>query len=129
MKPTKVAMYVVVGLLTLVLASIVLSAIFAAIAFVWLLARLIVFLLVVGILGYVGYKAYSTVSGILPSRNTSSVSPPSAESSQSADPVTTLKNRYARGELTEAEFERKLERLLDEREYDDIDRELQRERF
>lgn len=44
----------------------------------------------------------------------------------------TLKNRYAAGELSDAEFERKLERLLeleadaDEPEFDEIDRELER---
>jgi uncharacterized membrane protein len=29
------------------------------------------------------------------------------------DPIATLRERYARGELTEAEFERRLDRLLD----------------
>lgn len=33
-----------------------------------------------------------------------------------ADPVTELQNRYAAGELSEAEFEAKLERLLDSNE-------------
>ena len=32
---------------------------------------------------------------------------------EDVDPVTTLQNRYAAGELTEAEFEAKLEALLD----------------
>ncbi|ELY54983.1 SHOCT domain-containing protein [Natronococcus jeotgali] len=32
---------------------------------------------------------------------------------ESVDPVTELQRRYAAGELSEAEFERKLERLLD----------------
>ncbi|WP_255170200.1 SHOCT domain-containing protein [Natrononativus amylolyticus] len=36
-----------------------------------------------------------------------------AEDRAEVDPVTTLQNRYAAGELTEAEFEAKLEQLLD----------------
>ena len=46
------------------------------------------------------------------------------------DAVETLKNRYAAGELTDEEFERKLERLLETEtphpEPDEIDRELER---
>ncbi|MDZ7849499.1 MAG: SHOCT domain-containing protein [Halodesulfurarchaeum sp.] len=46
------------------------------------------------------------------------------------DAVETLKNRYAAGELTDDEFERKLERLLETEianpEPDEIDRELER---
>jgi uncharacterized membrane protein len=35
------------------------------------------------------------------------------ESAAADDPVATLRERYARGELTEAEFERRLDRLLE----------------
>lgn len=55
------------------------------------------------------------------------------EETNETDPLETLKNRYAAGELSEAEFERKLERLLEieesegkTAEYDEIDRELDR---
>ncbi|MBS3760847.1 SHOCT domain-containing protein [Halodesulfurarchaeum sp.] len=55
------------------------------------------------------------------------------EDTNETDPVETLKNRYAAGEISDAEFERKLERLLEieesestTAEYDDIDRELDR---
>lgn len=35
------------------------------------------------------------------------------ESTEREDPLETLRDRYARGELTDAEFERKLDRLLE----------------
>lgn len=55
------------------------------------------------------------------------------EDTSEDDALETLKNRYAAGEISDAEFERKLERLLEIEEsedatgeYDDIDRELDR---
>jgi uncharacterized membrane protein len=55
------------------------------------------------------------------------------EDTSEDDALETLKNRYAAGEIGDAEFERKLERLLEieesegeTAEYDDIDRELDR---
>lgn len=39
-----------------------------------------------------------------------------ADSPAGTDPVTTLQRRYAEGELTEAEFERRLDRVLDANE-------------
>lgn len=39
-----------------------------------------------------------------------------AEESVEADPVTTLQERYAAGDLSEAEFEAKLDRLIDANE-------------
>jgi uncharacterized membrane protein len=40
------------------------------------------------------------------------------EATATADPLEALRERYARGELTEAEFERKLERLLETEDLD-----------
>ncbi|MFW5900400.1 MAG: SHOCT domain-containing protein [Halodesulfurarchaeum sp.] len=55
------------------------------------------------------------------------------EDESEIDPLETLKNRYAAGELSDAEFEAKLERLLEleeseaaTAEYDEIYRELDR---
>jgi len=42
--------------------------------------------------------------------------------------VDRIKQRYADGDLSEAEMERMLEREIDKGEYDSIDRELGRER-
>ena len=135
MTPAKVATYVILGLLGLVLVSLVMSALFAAIAFVWLLARVIFVLVILGVVGFVGYKAYSLVSGLLPGSESTPDRASSTggltgsdDSMESTDSVDDLKERYTSGNITEAEFERKLERVLDDREYDDIDRELQRDR-
>ncbi|WP_276254852.1 SHOCT domain-containing protein [Halomontanus rarus] len=71
-----------------------------------------------------------------------------AETTTPTDPMDTLRRRYAAGDISEAEFERKLERLLetegrspgdssagpppnatsDDRIRDELDRELERER-
>ncbi|MDZ7746456.1 MAG: SHOCT domain-containing protein [Halobacteriales archaeon] len=53
-----------------------------------------------------------------------------AEEEEEEDPVERLKRRYADGELTDAEFEHRLERLLetDDAETASIERELERER-
>ena len=50
------------------------------------------------------------------------------EDSSTEDPLETLRNRYARGELTEAEFERKVEQLLETERIDD-DREVAEDRI
>ena len=39
---------------------------------------------------------------------------------ETEDPLETLRNRYARGELTEEEFEEKLDRLLETETIDDV---------
>ena len=67
----------------------------------------------------------------------------SRPASEDDDALATLRNRYARGELTEAEFERQVERLLETEDTEtardlsrsdstragvDVDRELERER-
>lgn len=44
----------------------------------------------------------------------------------SEDPIDRLNRRYVNGELTEAEFERRLEQELDDSGHDEIDRELNR---
>ena len=52
------------------------------------------------------------VDGILDDVGSSSTAHSSADA-ESDDPLTTLRARYARGELTDAQFERKLEALLE----------------
>ncbi|WP_410765867.1 SHOCT domain-containing protein [Haloferax sp. DFSO60] len=47
----------------------------------------------------------------------------------SRDPLDTLRDRYARGELTDEQFERKLERLLETESLEDVEERLgERER-
>lgn len=133
MSPGKVALYIVLGLVGLVVMSAIITAVFAAIAIVWLLLRLLVVLLVLGGTAYVGYHIYRLLSGAVPlvGRSNSTASPGPAESASDGgiDRVEQLKQQYTDGKITEREFERKLERELDDRQYDSIDRELQRERL
>ncbi len=48
------------------------------------------------------------------------------ESTDSEDPVETLRRRYAEGELTDEQFERKLERLLEVETLEDVEDEKRR---
>jgi uncharacterized membrane protein len=75
-----------------------------------------------------------------PSRHRDSDASTRGGSSDEEDPLQTLRDRYARGELTDREFEEKLERLLETEDIeqsgtagvdpaeDPIERELDRER-
>lgn len=125
----KLLVWLVLALVALVLLSAVVTAVFAAIAFVWLLVRVAVTLAVIGALLYGGYKLYDLLNGgsSEPSLSTGS-STTGADYGQSHDPVEDIKRRYAEGEISESELERRLERQLDDGEFDSIDRELQRER-
>lgn len=127
----KTLLYVVAGLLGLIVLGVVASIVFAAIAFLWLIARLVVFLLVAGIVGYVGYRIYRWVSGFFATGEEleATSGAPTNTIDEPTDPIEALKEQYANGDLTEAEFERKLERELSAESFDDIDRELQRERL
>jgi hypothetical protein len=140
MSPLKAAMYVVLGLLGLIVVSAVVSMIFAVIALLWLAAKLIAMLVVLGIVGYVGYKAYSLVTGLFGSGSEESgfrsdVSTQESgfstrrrsEAADRRDPVERLKDQYARGDLTEAEFERRVERRLDDGGVESIETDLNRE--
>ena len=140
MSPGKLILYLVGALLVLVIASAVVSAVFALVSFtIWLLS-VIIALAVLGGLGYGAYKLYGLLSGDSSSHGTGStdyglsgstqyetdVDSLSSESSDSD--IDSLKEQYAAGELSEAEFERQIEQALDTDSYDSIDRELQRER-
>ena len=140
MSPGKVALYIILGLVALVVVSAVVSVVFAALAIAWFTLRLLIVLAVLGGAAYVGYRIYQFLTGSVPSvgrskstntatsevsRNTTT----SGVSTSGAGGVEGLKQQYANGELTEREFERRLERELDDRSYDSIDRELQRDQI
>lgn len=132
----KLVLYLLVAILALMVVSATISAVFAVLGIIWAVMSLVATLLVLGALGYGGYKLYTVFTrGNEDSYDVSERSrlgqtdwPTDVNQSESTDPVESLKEKYTRGELTEAEFERRLERELDETEYDSIDRELQRER-
>jgi uncharacterized membrane protein len=50
------------------------------------------------------------------------------ETDEEEDPLEELRARYARGELTDEQFERKLDRLLDVETLEDLEDERRRER-
>ena len=143
MSTGKLLLYVIAGVVALVVASVVVSAVLSALAFLWFLARVLAFVALVGTIGYVGYKLYSLLAGGSRSAETTATGGEFSlsELGSGADPgagddiatgqsrADELRQQYVNGEITEAEFERRLERELDGGEYDSIDRELQRERI
>jgi hypothetical protein len=139
----KLVLYLVGALLALVVVSTVISAVFAAIALIWFLVRAAVTLLVLGGLGYGAYKLYQLVTGgsSQPSVGTTGHTTTSRPLStgrystggqssvdSGGERLDDLKEQYANGEISESEFERRLEQQLDDGPTDSIDRELQRER-
>lgn len=155
MSTLKLLLYAITGIITLVVLTIVVQAVLAALAFIWFLAWTLTLLAVLGGVGFVGYKLYSLVSGLRSSEtettgdsefsmddfgsrdttNTSDMSTGntdpadnSAGNTRTASSAENIRQQYMNGEISEAEFERRLERELDSNEFDSIDRELQRER-
>ena len=135
MSKGKILLYGALLLLAALLVSAVISAVVAAIAFVWTLIRIAAILLVLGGIGYAGYKIYDFLSGEDTTASESGMFG-GRESSVGADTSfgtesesDALREQYLNGEISEQEFERRLERQLDDSECDDIDRELQRERI
>lgn len=132
MKTGKLVLYAVAGLVALVAAAFVVQTVLWAVSLLITVLRLLALLAVVGGLGYVGYKLYGLVSGSSgnSSRNTST----STGDEFSVNDIGTtsgsdsLREQYLNGEISEAEFERRLERQIDSTDHDSIDRELQRER-
>lgn len=131
----RLLLYVLLGVVAFVVASAVVSAVLTVFSILWSLVMLVATLALFGAVGYGIYRLWRLVSG-------SSKSQPqsfdigeytSATSRESVDiepesRVDRIKDRYASGDLSEAEMERLLEREIDGEEYDSIDRELQRER-
>ncbi len=140
MKTGKLVLYAVAGLVTLVAAAFVVQTVLWAVSLLITVLRLLALLAVVGGLGYVGYKVYSLVSGFSGDSSSDTAKSTSGEFSvsdigttgssttESTGSSDRLREQYLNGEISEAEFERRLERQIDNSEQDSIDRELQRER-
>jgi hypothetical protein len=127
----KVFLWLVLAVAAWVVLSTVLSIVVAAVGFLVWLVRTAVMLAIVGGLAYGGYKLYdlltsdssaSSVGQIGSSRT--EMDSAYTESRSSGD---SPQDRYANGEIDEAQLERELERELGDGEMDSIDRELQRE--
>lgn len=126
--------FAVLGVLIgLVVVSTVISAILTALAVVWTLVTAAATLAILGALVYGAYRLYQWLAGdgTAGTDQFGSGYEPATTSSgpQPENRVERLQQRYADGELSEAELERRLERELETDEPDSIDRELERERL
>lgn len=90
----------------------------------WAIIMTTVTLLAIGGLLYGGYKLFSWAQG----SQSSPASDSSGGQTSTADRVERLKERYARGDLSEDEFERRLDRELGGPNMDSLNRERTRER-
>lgn len=119
----KVLTYGVIALVALFLLRIAVGAVLGFVGFLWTAITTGVTLLAIGGLLYGAYRLWSWVSD-----DESSPASDSVETSSTEDRVETLKKRYAKGELTEDEFERRLGQELGGPSMDRLDRQLNRER-
>jgi hypothetical protein len=124
----KFFLYTVVGLGLLVAAQIALSVFWTIIGLTWAIATSVITLVVIGAIGYGGVKLLSWYLDF----DTRSTTDGNATGAESADTepdnrIERLKDRYANGTLSEAEFERQLEHELNGSNVDSINRELSRE--
>ncbi|WP_459192972.1 SHOCT domain-containing protein [Halosimplex sp. J119] len=126
----KLLKYTALAVFALFLVSVVLSTVFALVGFVWAIVTTVVTLLVLGGLLYGGFRLFSLLSD----EDSADTNPFGSDtgSTRSADTgedrISRLRERYASGEISEAELERRLELELDGVEPDSIDRELNREK-
>ncbi|WP_436925814.1 hypothetical protein [Halosimplex amylolyticum] len=113
-----------------ILVSVVLSVVSAIVGLVWALVTTAVTLLAVAALLYGGFKLFTWLSDDgAPERDAGRGRSRTARTDGTGeDGVARIRERYANGEISEAELERRLELELDGPETDSIDRELRRER-
>jgi Predicted membrane protein (DUF2078). len=107
-----VILYILVGAGVLLLARILIGIIFGIIGVAIALITLISVLFAVGVMGYGSYRLFSMLRGT--SSSSATASSQSHQAPESEDSISTLKEQYARGELSEREFERRLEYELDD---------------
>jgi len=124
----KVFLYITIGLGLLVAAQIVLSILWTIIGLTWAIATSVISLAAIGAIGYGGVKLLSWYLNF----DTTSTTAGNTTGSESTDTepdnrIDRLKDRYANGTLSEAEFERQLEHELNGSNVDSINRELSRE--
>lgn len=130
MKWRNVLLPVAVLLGALLVLQFVLSLVVGILSLVWGIAVTVLTLLVVGALLYGGYRLLSRWRGEQSRSTPSSVDAgrPDATGTGRTGGVEAIKERYASGEISEAELERRLEREIDGERTDGIDRELRRDR-
>lgn len=108
--------------------SVVLSVISAIIGLATAVISGIVTLAVLAGLGYVAYKAGSWLLGDDDSPSVDSIGGGTTAVDAADGRQDRLRQQYVEGQISEAEFERRIADELETEELDDIDRELERER-
>ncbi|MDB2224526.1 hypothetical protein PM076_13030 [Halorubrum ezzemoulense] len=123
--------YAAIAIAVLIGVGIVVSVVSALVSLVWTIVSGVVSLAVLAGLVYVAYKAGSWLLGEGGSPSLDSIGSESA-SSTSVDAGSSrqdrLRKQYVEGQISEAEFERRIGEELETEEVDEIDRELERER-
>lgn len=123
--PLKILLYGLLGVVSLIVVLAAVRLVFGLLfGLVGLLFGIISLAATIGVLAAIGYAVYWLVSKAVgqdeTAASTTEVSQTRATdtaavtSADETDPVERLSKRYANGELTEAELERRLEQALDE---------------
>jgi len=123
--------YAAIAIAALIGVSIVVSVVSALLSLAWAIVSGVVSLAVLAGLVYVAYKAGSWLLGDDDSPSLDSIgSGPTSSTSVNAGSSRRdrLREQYVEGEISEAEFERRIGEELATEEVDEIDRELERER-
>jgi hypothetical protein len=126
--------YGAVALAVLIGVSVFVSVVSAILSLAWAVISGVVTLAVLAGVVYVAYKAGSWLSGgDDASVDAGSIGGSRSSSSTSTDDATEsrrdrLRRQYVEGQISEAEFERRIESELETAEFDELDRELERER-
>ena len=125
----KALYYAAIAIAVLIGVSVVVSVVSALLGLVSAIISGVITLAVLAGLGYAAYKAGSWLLGgddepeSLDSIGSGSSSVDAGSSRQDR-----LRQQYVEGQISEAEFERRIGEELETEELDDIDRELERER-
>ncbi|WP_424003861.1 SHOCT domain-containing protein [Haloarcula salina] len=134
--PLKILLYGLLGVVSLVVVLTVVSIVFELLwSLVGLLFSIVALAVTVGVLAAIGYAVYWLTSRVLgqdettaSATQTRSTDRAGTTGTDGADPVDRLTERYARGEITEAELERRLEQTLDDPSADDDAASFERDR-
>ncbi|OYR50304.1 MULTISPECIES: hypothetical protein [unclassified Halorubrum] len=130
----KALYYGAVALAVLIGVSVLVSVVSAILSIAWAVISGVVTLAVLAGLAYVAYKAGSWFLGSDdPTANSDSIGASRSSSSTASGDASEsrqdrLRQQYVEGQISEAEFERRIASELETEELDDIDRELERER-
>ena len=123
-----VALYTLLGLGVLVAIQIIFSVIATIISIAWAIASSLLTLAVVGAMFYGGFRLVSWYRGDNNAgAGNGDVNDANRPAPNQQSRIDTLKERYADGKLSDAEFERQLERELDGPDIDSSNRERSRE--